>query len=84
MTTKRKLAPPTPKPCPRTIEIVREIESFRDYLSVELGVLPEEDVASLTTPLWSLYHLTSVELNRRRRESQAAAILQAPREDWTN
>jgi hypothetical protein len=82
MTTKRKLAPPKPPPSPRFVSIVKEIEAFRDYLSVEMRSLSDEEVPQLTTPIFSLYSLPVNELRQRDRDGQSAAILQEPREDW--
>jgi hypothetical protein len=83
VTTKRKpLAPPKPPPSPRFVNLVREIEAFRDYISVELQSLNDQEVSDLTTPLFSVYHLTAREKARRDREGQTAAILQEPRKDW--
>jgi hypothetical protein len=83
MTTKRKIAPPKPPPSPRFLSIVKEIEAFRDYLSVEVASLSDEEVSDLTTPIFSLYSLPVNEQRRRDRSGQIAAIIQAPREDWT-
>jgi hypothetical protein len=82
MTTKRNLAPPTPKPSPLALDIIREIEAFRDMLSVQLPRLSDEDVSVLVTPLWGLYALPGVERGKRLREEQTAAIIQGKREDW--